>query len=146
VFCLFQILISLLSLVPAPGPPGYFDLVDIFNVRSGAWTTAALSVGRMLLAATSLPNDGVAIFAGGCKLWCLLNVPQVFTRCTGVGIIQSNVVDIFDVRSGAWTTAALSVARSGLAATSLPNDGVAIFAGGQSVSCDYSLSMDAFCL
>ncbi len=30
-----------------------------------------------------------------------------------------------------WTTAALSVARAGLAATSLPNDGLAFFAGGQ---------------
>ena len=31
---------------------------------------------------------------------------------------------------GAWSTAALSVARSNLAATSLPNQGLAIFAGG----------------
>jgi hypothetical protein len=31
----------------------------------GTWSTAALSVGRRLLAATSLPNLGVAIFAGG---------------------------------------------------------------------------------
>jgi hypothetical protein len=30
-----------------------------------AWTTAALSVGRDLLAATSLPNQGLAMFAGG---------------------------------------------------------------------------------
>ena len=30
-----------------------------------------------------------------------------------------------------WSTAALSVARAGLAATSLPNDGLAFFAGGQ---------------
>jgi hypothetical protein len=39
--------------------------VDIFNARSGVWTTAALSVARNNLAATSLPNDGLAIFAGG---------------------------------------------------------------------------------
>ncbi len=32
--------------------------------------------------------------------------------------------------SGTWSTAALSQARSGLAATSLPNAGVAVFAGG----------------
>jgi hypothetical protein len=30
-----------------------------------AWTTAALSVARSYLAATSLPNQGLAIFAGG---------------------------------------------------------------------------------
>ncbi len=48
----------------------------------------------------------------------------------------SSVVDIFDVTSGAWSTAALSVARANLAATSLPNAGVAIFAGGTCTSCD----------
>ncbi len=41
------------------------NTVDIFNARSGLWTTAALSVARQYLAATSLPNDGLAIFAGG---------------------------------------------------------------------------------
>jgi hypothetical protein len=48
----------------------------------------------------------------------------------------SKVVDIFNVMSGAWSTAALSVARYNLVATSLPNAGVAIFAGGQCTSCD----------
>ncbi len=42
----------------------------------------------------------------------------------------SNVVDIFDATARTWSTAALSVARGGLAATSLPNAGLAIFAGG----------------
>ena len=40
-------------------------VVDIFNASSGLWSTAALSVGRYHLAATSLPNQGLAIFAGG---------------------------------------------------------------------------------
>ena len=44
---------------------GPSNVVDIFNVRSGAWTTAALSASRYNLAATSLPNDGLAMFAGG---------------------------------------------------------------------------------
>ena len=35
------------------------------SASPGAWTTAALSVARDFLAATSLPNDGLAIFAGG---------------------------------------------------------------------------------
>jgi hypothetical protein len=39
--------------------------VDIFNATSGSWTTAALSFARFYLAATSLPNQGLAIFAGG---------------------------------------------------------------------------------
>jgi hypothetical protein len=41
------------------------DAVDIFDATSGRWTTAALSVARAYLAATSLPEQGLAIFAGG---------------------------------------------------------------------------------
>jgi hypothetical protein len=58
------LLITFASLMPCPGGILY-DVVDIFNVTSGNWSTAALSVGRTGLAATSLPNLGVAIFAGG---------------------------------------------------------------------------------
>jgi hypothetical protein len=39
--------------------------VDIFDSLSGTWKTAQLSVMVENLAATSLPNLGVAIFAGG---------------------------------------------------------------------------------
>ena len=52
-------------------------------------------------------------------------------RWAGVSGGASSAVDIFDASSGKWTTAALSVARYALAATSLPNQGLAIFAGGQ---------------
>jgi hypothetical protein len=45
--------------------PVVFNAVDIFNATSGRWTTAALSVARRYLAATSLPEQGLAIFAGG---------------------------------------------------------------------------------
>ena len=45
--------------------PGFSNAVDIFNATSRTWTTAALSVARYALAATSLPNQGLAIFAGG---------------------------------------------------------------------------------
>ena len=51
----------------------------------------------------------------------------------------SSVVDIFNVRAGTWSTAALSQARGYLAATSLPvspDTVVVIFAGGQGTSCD----------
>jgi hypothetical protein len=48
--------------------------------------------------------------------------------------VASNDVDIFDGTSRSWTTAALKVARSLLAATSLPNQGLAIFAGGRTTS------------
>jgi hypothetical protein len=51
------------------------------------------------------------------------------TFCTA-NIDRSNVVDIFDATARTWSTAALSVARYWLAATSLPNAGLAMFAGG----------------
>jgi hypothetical protein len=41
------------------------NTVDIFNAISGKWSNATLSVARYLLAATSLPDQGLAIFAGG---------------------------------------------------------------------------------
>ncbi len=60
------LLIARASLTPcAVFGSGVSNAVDIFNVTSGAWSTAALSEARYALAATSLPNVGVAIFAGG---------------------------------------------------------------------------------
>jgi hypothetical protein len=44
------------------------NAVDIFNAGSGRWSTAVLSVARGDLTATSLPNQGLAIFAGGAGL------------------------------------------------------------------------------
>jgi hypothetical protein len=41
------------------------NVVDIYNARSGVWTTAIFSVVRRQQHATSLPNDGLAIFGGG---------------------------------------------------------------------------------
>jgi hypothetical protein len=52
----------------------------------------------------------------------------------GAGVVFNNV-DIFNVATGAWSSAALSVPRGWLAATSLPNHALAIFAGGKSTSC-----------
>jgi hypothetical protein len=49
----------------------------------------------------------------------------------------SSVVDIFNMTTGCWSTAALSQARSHLAASSLPNAGVVFFAGGASTFCDF---------
>jgi hypothetical protein len=56
------------------------NAVDIFNATSGVWSTAALSVARWRLAATSLPNLGVAIFAGGGSTCYLVDC-----RCCRVG-------------------------------------------------------------
>jgi hypothetical protein len=56
---------ELLPLIADSGDPS--NVVDIFNASSGIWSTAFLSVAREL-SATSLPNHGLAIFAGGAGL------------------------------------------------------------------------------
>ena len=72
-----------------------------------------------------MSEGGVAVFATcACLMPCAVDSGS------------SNVVDIFNVTAGTWSTAALSQARYYLAATSLPDAGVAIFAGGSCTSCD----------
>ncbi len=44
---------------------GTLDVVDIFDAKSGTWSTAKLSVARWGFSATSLPSQGLALFAGG---------------------------------------------------------------------------------
>jgi hypothetical protein len=64
----------------AAGNGDFSNAVDIFNVTSGTWSTAALSVARFFLAATSLPNVGVAIFAGGGGTCCHVYF-RIFAFC-----------------------------------------------------------------
>ncbi len=40
-------------------------VVDIFDGNVDQWRTAKLSVARGFLSATSLPSQGLALFAGG---------------------------------------------------------------------------------
>jgi hypothetical protein len=44
---------------------GVSNVVDIFNIFAGTWTVAFLSAPRESLAAASLPEQGLALFAGG---------------------------------------------------------------------------------
>jgi hypothetical protein len=55
---------------------GDSNVVDIFNATAGTWSTAALSVARYFLAATSLPSAELAFFAGGLStcLLCLVDL------------------------------------------------------------------------
>jgi hypothetical protein len=70
------------SLMPCADSSGdYSSVVDIFNVASGTWSTAALSQARGWPAATSLPIAGVAIFAGGYGTSC-----EVCLGCCGMGV------------------------------------------------------------
>jgi hypothetical protein len=141
--------------------------VDIYNASSRTWSSSQLNEARSLLSATSLPNLGVAIFAGGkstsccvcfnccssrgvrvncdglvwekgcvlvlCALLNSLIIIIIIIRHTGDSS-RSNVVDILNVKAGTWSTAKLSEPRSNIQAKSLPNLGVAIFAGGFSKS------------
>jgi hypothetical protein len=70
-------LLTCACLMPCAAGSGSSSVVDIFNVTSGTWSTAALSQARSYIAATSLPDAGVAIFAGGIgtpcySLFCVL--------------------------------------------------------------------------
>ena len=42
-----------------------YDTVDVFDSETNLWTTAQLSEARYGLASTSLPLQGLALFAGG---------------------------------------------------------------------------------
>ena len=57
-----------------------------------------------------------------------------------IAVGYSDAVDLFNSASGTWSTARLSVARSGLAATSVGN--VAIFAGGYTSNCIFTLFVE----
>jgi hypothetical protein len=65
------VLILRACLIPcAAGDSLNSDVVDIFNATSGDWSTAKLSVARAYPAAASLPDHGLAIFAGGWSALC----------------------------------------------------------------------------
>jgi hypothetical protein len=95
----------------ATGPS---DRVDIYNVRSGSWTIATLSIPRYDLAATSSQN--LVFFAGGRKEkeWPPKTV--------------ADRVDIYNTLNGSWSAATLSQPRCCLAATSVGN--LVLFGGG----------------
>ncbi len=61
--CLSPLPTDVLKLCVADG--GNSDVVDIFNAIAGTWSTAKLSLARRDLSATSLPSQGLALFAGG---------------------------------------------------------------------------------
>ncbi|UFH53551.1 T9SS C-terminal target domain-containing protein [Spirosoma sp. KNUC1025] len=90
--------------------PAQSDQIDIYDIVTGQWTTATLSLPREGGAATSIGSK--AFFAGGSLSF------------NG----ERDEVDIYDLTANQWTTAKLSSPRSSLAATSL--DHRIFFAGG----------------
>ena len=65
---------------PFPNPVSSIcsRVVDIFNGLTRTWSTAQLSAAREKLAATSLPGQGLVLFAGGSDYYCT-GVPYTFT-------------------------------------------------------------------
>jgi len=87
--------------------------VDIYNGTNSKWTNSSLTVkreGRKRVA-------NVALFVA-------VNSPT--KRAS-----YSAVVDVYDSTTGMWSTAALLVGCANLAATSLGQHSMALFAGGQ---------------
>jgi hypothetical protein len=87
-FEVVYMLIACASLIPC-AVDGYSNVVDIFNVTSRTWATAALSTARSSLAASSLPNFGVAIFAGGDNsTFCFKNFVASHVTCFVGGMFE----------------------------------------------------------
>ena len=70
--------------------------------------------------------------AGACVVLmeACFELPMLIAAVLAGGNVKHNRVDIFNASSGQWSAASLSETRTGFAATSLPNQGLAIFAGG----------------
>ena len=126
------------------------SVVDMYNVATGAWSTAQLSVARYYIGAASVGN--LALFVGGqtsgrrggrilfvCCVCgsCLRALQYCGSVCpaTASSLIRitavnaaSNVVDLYNVATGAWSTARLIDTATELAAASVGN--VALFATG----------------
>lgn len=91
--------------------------VDIYNYATNTFSSATLSTTRSEIATASIGSK--IIFAGGVKNYNSFGEP-----------IVSNVADIYDAATGTWSTATLSVARTGIAVAVVGNK--AFFAGGYS--------------
>lgn len=98
------------------GGTGTAPTVDIYDVASGNWSSASLSLARSNLSAASLGTQ--AFFAGG-------TVPSGSFQA-----VHSDRVDIYDASTGLWSTATLSERRSSIAAQQVGNQ--LVFAGGWS--------------
>jgi hypothetical protein len=123
--------------------------VDIYNGITGSWKLAFLSAARSLLVATSLPDDGLAFFAGGvgapCAFFKICFVPNIMlvvfktfltvhTSFIGsTSSVKGDVLDIYNATANEWTVETLAHPRGSMAATTLPRQGLVLFAGGGGV-------------
>ena len=104
--------------------------VDIFDTLTQSWTVAQLSSPRMYDQAVSYENT--VLFTGGYRVLSLSPTNFEF----------SDIVDIYDLTSETWSTANLSQARSGVAASVVGD--VALFGGGQTSTTEVSDRVDIY--
>lgn len=96
----------------------YSDVVDIYNARSRRhWSTAHLSVARADVCAVVVGSK--VLFAGG--------YTPTLNADPELGEV-SNVVDIYDLKTGQWSTSTLPQPRSGLSAAVVGD--TVVFSGG----------------
>lgn len=98
----------------APGPHPS-SRVDIYDVSTGAWSTAELSQARWGLTAVAAGNK--VYFAGG-------------TGLSGSSVKQSSRIDVYDLAADTWTT--MELPRPGWYSSIANADGV-FFAGGSAI-------------
>ena len=103
----------------------YFSNVDIYDVSTNTWSVSFLSEPRSQIAAAAVGNK--VFFAGGEND---LNYTIPYTA--------HNIVDIYDLSSGIWSTANLSEARIGNTAVAVNNK--IYFAGGYTGNPNYTVS------
>jgi hypothetical protein len=118
--------------------------VDLYDTRTGQWSTASLSAPN---GAPEVATAGdVALFYGngatvdvfdaGSNTWSVTTLPPRFhgssTVTVGGDVIfygqGRSLMAIYDTATRSWTTARLSAARSDMAVTAIGN--TAVFAGG----------------
>jgi len=113
--------------------PIMLTTVDIYDTGAGEWTTAELTEGRSELSAVHVGDK--LLFAGGIS-------DIAFDFYTESIITTSDVVDIYDLATGVWSVANLSVPRVGIAAAVAGN--YAVFAGGQTAMGEVTSAVDIY--
>ena len=105
------------------------DAVDIYDDSTGLWSTASLSVPRILGFSGAAVIGTKAFFCGG------------HTSASG-GPNMSDVIDIYDAQTGLWSTATLPADRGYMGVTALGN--TLLCAGGQATG--FASSADVYLL
>jgi len=138
--------------LPSVPGPNFSNVVDIYDITTGSWSTATLSQPRWGMTAATLGNKvffagGTAILPSGVGIttrvdvydvatdaWSTLEMPHAGGSLASIGlgsklfIAGGSFVDIYNDASGLWSSKMLSQSRYLLSATN--GRGQLYFAGG----------------